>query len=393
MYNMAILNDLPESATVKTEAVVHRNSTHCLNCGAGIHASFCQYCGQETAVHVPSAREFLHEFVGHYVALESKLWKTLALLLFKPGRLTRDYIEGKRARYVLPLRVYLTMSLIFFAVFKYQGHGNEADTPARPKAEAAQQADKNAAQKAKEDDEDANPEASLKDLDEAQADLEEVKKSTGLAGAPGVAAGQLAIDVARKKVQAKAAAAKAKGEAGKPNEFTITSTDNDTKRKTTYSLVDKESLQAKLDAWNPKIGEKYAKFDAKTGDEKWHQVRTGLLGYAPYAIFLMMPFFALYLKLMYLGSGRRYGEHLLFALHTNAFAFLMLILVMVLPAVPYLRPALVVWLTFYLPTAMRKVYGGSRKATFARWIVLMGLHLLGMSLAMLGALVLTIMAG
>jgi hypothetical protein len=42
---------------------------------------------------------------------------------------------------------------------------------------------------------------------------------------------------------------------------------------------------------------------------------------------------------------------------------------------------------------MRKVYGGSRKATFARWMVLMGLHLLGMTLAMLGALALTIMAG
>jgi hypothetical protein len=341
-------------------------------------------------VHVPSAREFLHEFVGHYVALESKLWKTLALLLFKPGRLTRDYIEGKRARYVLPLRVYLTMSLIFFAVFKYQGHGNETDAPSRQHAEAGQQADKKVAQKAKAgDDEDGDAEGTLKDLDQAQADLEEVKKSAGLTGAPGVAVGQLAIDVARKKAEA----AKARGEAGKPNEFTITSTDNDTKRSTTYSLVNKDSLQSKLDGWSPKLGEKYAKFDAKSGDEKWHQVRSGLLGYAPYAIFLMMPFFALYLKLLYLGSGRRYGEHLLFALHTNAFAFLMLILVMALPPLPYLQPALILWLTFYLPTAMRKVYGGSRKATFARWIVLMGLHLFGMTLAMLGALVLTIMAG
>jgi hypothetical protein len=383
-----------ERATVKTDAIVHEHATHCLNCGAAVHASFCQFCGQGTAVHVPSAREFLHEFVGHYVALESTLWRTLALLLFKPGRLTRDYIEGKRVRYVLPLRVYLTMSLIFFAVFKYQGHGNETDAPSRPQAQAGQQADNKVAQKAKADDGEAdNPEATLKGLDEIQTDLDEVKKTTGLAGAPGVAIGQLAVDAARQKAQAKAAAAKPKGEAGNPNEFTITSTDNDTKRSTTYSLVDKNTLQAKLDAFNLKIGEKYAKFDAKTRDEKWHQVRTGLLGYAPYAIFLMMPFFALYLKLLYLGSGRRYGEHLLFALHTNAFAFLMLILVMVLPAIPYLRPALVLWLTFYLPTAMRKVYGGSRKATFARWMVLMGLHLLGMTLAMLGALALTIMAG
>ncbi|UUZ52454.1 hypothetical protein LP419_23575 [Massilia sp. H-1] len=43
----------------------------------------------------------------------------------------------------------------------------------------------------------------------------------------------------------------------------------------------------------------------------------------PYAMFCLMPLFALYLKLLYLGSGRRYGEHLLFALHSNAFAFAM----------------------------------------------------------------------
>jgi membrane-anchored protein YejM (alkaline phosphatase superfamily) len=45
--------------------------------------------------------------------------------------------------------------------------------------------------------------------------------------------------------------------------------------------------------------------------------------YAPYAIFCLMPVFALFLKVLYLGSGRRFGEHMLFALHTNAFAFLM----------------------------------------------------------------------
>ena len=56
------------------------------------------------------AGEFLHEFVGHYVALEGTLWRTLGLLLRHPGRLTREYLDGRRRRYVLPLRLYLTAS-------------------------------------------------------------------------------------------------------------------------------------------------------------------------------------------------------------------------------------------------------------------------------------------
>ncbi len=89
-----------------------------------------------------------------------------------------------------------------------------------------------------------------------------------------------------------------------------------------------------------------------------------------------MPVFAALLKLLYLGSGRRYGEHLLFALHTNAFAFLVLSLLLVLPDwIPLVGFGLGVWLVFYLPTAMRKVYGGGRLLTALRWIVLMSLHL------------------
>jgi hypothetical protein len=130
-----------------------------------------------------------------------------------------------------------------------------------------------------------------------------------------------------------------------------------------------------------------------SSEEQWREFQGSLFEYAPYAIFAMMPVFALYLKVLYLGSGRRYGEHLLFALHTNAFAFLILILMMLVPSfIPFVRAGLFLWLTFYLPTAMRKVYGGSRLATWARWIVLMVLHLVGMVLAVFGALAMAVIA-
>jgi hypothetical protein len=92
----------------------------CRNCGAmpPEDAHFCPVCGQETAVHPPTFGEFVHEFIGHYVAFEGALWRTLGLLLFRPGRLTREYLEGRRRKYVFPLRLYLTISFIFFIVAK-----------------------------------------------------------------------------------------------------------------------------------------------------------------------------------------------------------------------------------------------------------------------------------
>lgn len=89
----------------------------CRNCGAPAPGTYCASCGQETALHPPSAREFLHEFIGHYVALEGALWRTLKALVV-PGKLTNEYFAGRRRQYVLPLRIYLTASLLFFVVAK-----------------------------------------------------------------------------------------------------------------------------------------------------------------------------------------------------------------------------------------------------------------------------------
>jgi hypothetical protein len=285
-------------------AIAHEHASLCLNCGTPVSGNFCPACGQETTLHVPSAGEFLHEFIGHYVALEGKLWQSMTLLLFKPGRLTLEYLQGKRVRYVLPLRLYLTFSIIFFALFKFAGSEiNIGDK--KPSAEVRAEA-----QKARE--------------------------------------------------QLRTAVADATHQGGGP--------------------------QTRADA-APKAGATDDAFDVLTSEEKQHKIKAAFYGYAPYAIFALMPVFAFFLKLLYLGRGRRYGEHLLFALHTNAFAFLMLSLLVVTPSfIPYLHGALVLWLAFYLPTAMRRVYGGSRLATFWRWCVLMLFHLLSMSAAIAGLL-------
>ncbi|WP_240920812.1 DUF3667 domain-containing protein [Rubrivivax sp. JA1026] len=73
---------------------------------------FCPHCGQETRVRAPTVGEFVQQFGGAYLSTEGAMWRTLALLLRRPGELTRQYLRGRRKHYVLPLRLYLTISVL-----------------------------------------------------------------------------------------------------------------------------------------------------------------------------------------------------------------------------------------------------------------------------------------
>ncbi|WP_169444492.1 DUF3667 domain-containing protein [Massilia niastensis] len=297
---------------MKSEALPS-HATCCKNCGAATCGNFCQQCGQATHLHVPSAREFLHEFIAHYVALEGKLWKSLALLLFKPGFLSREYIEGRRVRYIEPLRLYLTFSIIFFALFKMSGvdivnFGNSGRDAARPAVST-------------------------------------------LVGA-------------RQPKDAKVKEANDREE---------------------YNSFQRNTIE-KLGSINPQLGANTKKFFDLPTEQQNTATKRAFFGYAPYAIFLLMPVFALFLKLLYLGTRRRYGEHFLFALHSNAFAFVMLSVFMLTPdGWSFVRLLTMGWLVFYLPTAMRRVYGGSRLVTGLRWIALMMLHMLSLIVAVVAA--------
>lgn len=95
----------------------------CLNCGQALadpRPRFCGQCGQETSLRPPRFFEFVQQFGGAYFSTEGALWRTLGLLLFRPGELTRRYLAGRRKHYVLPLRLYLTLSLLALVVLRLQ---------------------------------------------------------------------------------------------------------------------------------------------------------------------------------------------------------------------------------------------------------------------------------
>lgn len=92
---------------------------YCRNCGARADVRYCPVCGQETRIEAPTVGHFIAEFAEQTLALQGQLWRTLASLLLRPGELTLDYIAGRRQRYVRPLRLYLALSILFFALLGF----------------------------------------------------------------------------------------------------------------------------------------------------------------------------------------------------------------------------------------------------------------------------------
>ncbi|MEM8684731.1 MAG: DUF3667 domain-containing protein [Pseudomonadota bacterium] len=90
--------------------------SHCRNCGAPLRGQYCGQCGQRARSRLISLWELIRDAFGDLFELDSRLWQTLIPLLVRPGRLTFDYLQGKRARFMPPFRMYLVMSLLFFLV-------------------------------------------------------------------------------------------------------------------------------------------------------------------------------------------------------------------------------------------------------------------------------------
>jgi hypothetical protein len=104
-----------ERETAHAEQPAHAN---CANCQAPLTGPFCHACGQRAHVH----RSLLHlgeEFLHGLLHFDAKAWRTLPLLVAKPGKLTREYIDGKRTRFVSPLALFLFM--VFFMFFVVSG--------------------------------------------------------------------------------------------------------------------------------------------------------------------------------------------------------------------------------------------------------------------------------
>ncbi len=91
----------------------------CKNCDAVLFGRFCANCSQAADVHVPTTLELAHELLEGLTHSDSRLWRTLTTLWFKPGKLTEEFVAGRRAAYLPPFRLYLILSIIFFLMLSF----------------------------------------------------------------------------------------------------------------------------------------------------------------------------------------------------------------------------------------------------------------------------------
>lgn len=122
------------------QAAGHTQESACLNCGTALIGPHCHSCGQVAHVH-RTLGAFFHDLLHGVFHFEGRVWRTLPALVLHPGRLTRDYVDGHRVRYVSPIALFLfTVFLLFTAMNLSGGHFvvpptvkvNQADLAANP---------------------------------------------------------------------------------------------------------------------------------------------------------------------------------------------------------------------------------------------------------------------
>ncbi len=112
----------------------------CLNCGTIVSGKHCAQCGQAADVHVLSVKEVAGDVTHSLLHLDSRVWRTLRMLALRPGELTREFIAGRHQQYLPPFRLYLGISILFFAlsalmpdfeVERIDAQGNKVVAPAK----------------------------------------------------------------------------------------------------------------------------------------------------------------------------------------------------------------------------------------------------------------------
>jgi hypothetical protein len=106
----------------------HTHESNCLNCSTPLTGPYCTACGQKAHVH-RSLRAFMGDFVAGLMNFEGKFWRTLPMLAWRPGEMTRRYIAGERARFISPVALYLFTVFAMFAVLNFNGAFSTDDGP------------------------------------------------------------------------------------------------------------------------------------------------------------------------------------------------------------------------------------------------------------------------
>lgn len=241
-----------------------RPEDQCENCGALLHGPYCSECGQKAAERILPVWHMINEALEAVFELDLRVLRTLPKFLFLPGRLTKEYLNGRRKRYIRPFRLYLFSTFVLFAVIAFTttgGFGLVLDPQGAVRL---------------------NPPDTEVTAGRVSDTTATSKSAASLFGDP----------AERERV--------AKKLASDSSAVTVELFDDPAANRRAEQMLRTKVVEA---VRNPR---------EFVGD---------LIDRGPYLMFLMLPVFALLLKLLYIRRGRLYMEHLIFSLHVHALAF------------------------------------------------------------------------
>ncbi|MEE2000755.1 DUF3667 domain-containing protein [Alkalimonas sp. MEB108] len=317
---------------------------HCDNCGTALQGAFCHHCGQEKKSYIRNLTGVLSEFFGEFSNWDSRLWRTLWPLWFRPGFLTRRYVQGHRVPYVPPLRLYIFTSVLTFLILAQL-----------------------VPHQAIEDSSHTDPDSILIEIEDGS---------------------QLTLRELMRKIEAEARGDEITAANNGPTQLVGV-------EKLPYALP----LPFLSDATQQRVDERFNALIAspKLAINKFFSL-------APQMMFLLLPLFALLLKLMYIRSNRFYMEHLILALHSHSFILQMgvfvLLLGMLQSSIPWawlaspvgwLKTALLWWIPLYLLLCQKFYYQQSWGKTLLKFWLTSSIYNLIFLSAFLALIVLSVL--
>ncbi len=306
-----------ESATEET------TNGHCLNCMHALASDdrFCPSCGQSTRDLRISIWALLRDLVDGIFSLDSKLVRSLVPLLLKPGALTRAFIDGKRARYLPPVRMYLFFSVLFFLSLSLSKPSFEGSVVKVSKNEGH--------------------------LITLRDELEEMEAQGGQAD--------------REAILERIDEAIAKEEVEKGGDFDF----NFGEQEETGDGFWEKLVQRH-------VVDKAERIEEMKAEDVLKALYPLMLSYISWSLFFLMPVFAFIMKILYIRRDPVYLDHLIFAFHYHSFTFLFLSLLEVwehLMPIEVETPKAVLMLlvpSVYLYAAVRRVYRQGRIKTLVK---------------------------
>ncbi|MFZ5842210.1 MAG: DUF3667 domain-containing protein [Pseudomonadota bacterium] len=362
---------LPTTPTPRglvSTTVIEPAARLCQNCQTPMQGPFCYQCGQHEKTSLRHAGLLLRDILHDVFNLDSRAVRTLKPLLFRPGFLTQEYFAGRRQRYVPPLRLYVIASLVFFLIAGLMfslGKGIEFDNDQKAAEELLNEPEVQQALK--------DPQVAAA-LQQSAPAMREAMAERGLVNraAPSVPAAPVAEGSDQQ-------AALPTGPADPQVEISI--------------FEEVPFLPAFANQWIKELNSEVSQKAKRIQDDP-KKLAEAVLSVLPQSMFILLPLFALLLKLFYPFANRLYMEHLIVALHSHCFLFILFTLLIVaneMVGQSQFFSAQLAWLDelmgavtgvllafgvpLYLYLMQKRVYGQSHLLTFSKFMVIGVLYL------------------